>query len=332
MVVPGSNAAPVLHRLRGSTCSADDWQPFDVPLAPGSKSEFGAVNGRSSADSPFFNLDWGSGGVITAVGWSGQWRGLVERNSGGALRIQGGDGEASSPAASGGEHTKPAHPAALLVGRGSVPRAQPFPSDDAAPHRASDRRKTGHSADCAPEHLVLRTERQHGERTSSSHLEAIKGLGFEIFWLDAYWTRDGFPAGMGHYGFPIQRAEPTDRFPHGLKAIGDAVQKAGMGFLMWFEPERVHPGTALAKEHPEWVISPSKDGGGLFNLGMPEAREYMTRYLNAVIQEYGWPACALTTTLTRCRSGSSSTARPLTGSASRRSGTWRGSIGCGTTS
>ena len=75
MVVPGTNSAPVLHRLRGSTCSADDWQPFDVPLAPGTKSEFGAVNGRSSADSPFFNLDWGSGGVITAVGWSGQWRG-----------------------------------------------------------------------------------------------------------------------------------------------------------------------------------------------------------------------------------------------------------------
>ena len=51
-----------------------------------------------------------------------------------------------------------------------------------------------------------------------SHLEAIKGLGFEMFWLDAYWTRDGFPAGMGHYGFPIERVEPRDRFPRGIAA------------------------------------------------------------------------------------------------------------------
>ena len=81
-----------------------------------------------------------------------------------------------------------------------------------------------------------------------------------MFWLDAYWTRDGFPAGMGHYGFPIERAEPRDRFPRGLRPIGDAVHQAGLGFLMWFEPERVHPGTALAKEHPAWVISPNRDG------------------------------------------------------------------------
>ncbi len=120
-----------------------------------------------------------------------------------------------------------------------------------------------------------------------SHLEAVKGLGFEMFWLDAYWTRDGFPAGMGHYGFPLERVEPRDRFPHGMQTIRDAVHEAGLKYLMWFEPERVHPGTAIAKEHPDWVISPAGDGSGLFNLGLPEAREFMTRYLAAVIQEYG---------------------------------------------
>ena len=120
-----------------------------------------------------------------------------------------------------------------------------------------------------------------------SHLEAVKGLGFEMFWLDAYWTRDGFPAGMGNYGFPLERVEPRDRFPHGMQTIRDAVHQAGLKYLMWFEPERVHPGTAIAKEHPDWVISPAGDGSGLFNLGLPAAREFMTRYLTAVIQEYG---------------------------------------------
>jgi alpha-galactosidase len=86
-IVPGPGPAPVLHRLKGSTCADDDWLPFDQPLSPGASYEFGAQNGRSSADSPFFNLQYGGGGVITAVGWSGQWRGMVEHQPNGALHI-----------------------------------------------------------------------------------------------------------------------------------------------------------------------------------------------------------------------------------------------------
>ena len=120
-----------------------------------------------------------------------------------------------------------------------------------------------------------------------SHLESIKGLGFEMFWLDAYWTGpNGFPDSMGNYSLPLERVEPADRFPHGLKAIGEAVERAGLGFVMWFEPERVASGTVIAREHPEWVMSPAGDGSWLFNLGLPEARRYMTRYLNAAIQAY----------------------------------------------
>jgi alpha-galactosidase len=120
-----------------------------------------------------------------------------------------------------------------------------------------------------------------------SHLNSIRGLGFEMFWLDAYWTKGGFPEGMGNYGFPLDRVEPADRFPHGLKPIGDAAHRDGMGFVLWFEPERVFRGTYLAKEHPEWVVTIDKSDNGLYNLGIPEAREYMTKYLIAAIKEYG---------------------------------------------
>jgi alpha-galactosidase len=67
-----------------------------------------------------------------------------------------------------------------------------------------------------------------------------------------------------------------------------------MGFLVWFEPERVHGGTYLDKEHPEWVIKVDKGEGhsklagyGLYNVGLPDAREYMTKYLVAAIKAYG---------------------------------------------
>jgi alpha-galactosidase len=92
---------------------------------------------------------------------------------------------------------------------------------------------------------------------------------------------------MGNYGFPIQRVEPADRFPHGLRPVGDATHRQGLGFVVWFEPERVYRGTYLAKEHPNWVITLNKADSGLYNLGLPEAREYMTKYLIAAIKEYG---------------------------------------------
>ncbi|MBN2559589.1 MAG: NPCBM/NEW2 domain-containing protein [Phycisphaerae bacterium] len=282
----GPGATPLIHRLRGSRCAADDWMPFDEALPPGKRIEFGAVNGRSSADSPFFNVDWGSGGVVTAVGWSGQWRGAVEHRSGAEVGIQ-----------AGMEHLR----LSLRPGESiRSPRVMQLYWSGGDQYRAYILFRQTMLAHVVPKHggrtvtpPIVHLSTSFYEMNDSteanvlSHLEAVEGLGFEMFWLDAYWTRGGFPAGMGNYGFPLERVEPRDRFPRGIQPIRDAVHQAGLKYLMWFEPERVHPGTAIAEEHPQWVISPGGDGGGLFNLGIPEAREFMTRYLKAAIKEYG---------------------------------------------
>jgi alpha-galactosidase len=57
-----------------------------------------------------------------------------------------------------------------------------------------------------------------------------------------------------------------------------------MKFVLWFEFERITEGTLMANEHPDWV---APNGVGVLNLGLPEAREYMTNYLNTAIKEYG---------------------------------------------
>jgi alpha-galactosidase len=74
-------------------------------------------------------------------------------------------------------------------------------------------------------------------------------------------------------------------FPNGLKPLSDLAHSLGLKFLLWFEPERVAPGTAIAREHPEFVLS--GDRGGLFNLGDPVARQWLTDLLSARIREYG---------------------------------------------
>ena len=41
---------------------------------------------------------------------------------------------------------------------------------------------------------------------------------------------------------------------NGLKKIAEITHKYGMKFLVWFEPERVRPGTWLWEKHPEFLL------------------------------------------------------------------------------
>lgn len=119
-----------------------------------------------------------------------------------------------------------------------------------------------------------------------AYLAAVRGLGFEYFWVDAYYGKDDFPT-VGNYVFPLLRGFNQTRFPQGMKPIGDAARREGLKFLMWFEPERICPGTLVAQEHPAWVVLHKDLPWGMFNLAVPEAREYVAKYLNESIKEYG---------------------------------------------
>lgn len=287
-VTPPLGSPVVLRRLNGTLVGAEDWMPFDQEMLPGKRIEFTSTEGRVSLPvCPFYNVDWGTGGVITAFGWSGQWTGSVEWEKSGNVRLREGmqyihlslsPGETiRSPRImqiywSGTDHLKSYNLFRRTALSHIVPKIDGKTVVPPIVHLSTSFYEFNNST----------------ESNVLSHLEAIKGLGFEAFWLDAYYTRGGFPAGVGNYGFPIRRVEPADRFPRGMKPIGDAAHKEKMGFVLWFEPERVAPGTFIAKENPEWVMrSPGNDGTGLFNLGIPEAREFMTSYLNTVIKEYG---------------------------------------------
>lgn len=61
-----------------------------------------------------------------------------------------------------------------------------------------------------------------------------------------------------------------------------------MQFVLWFEPERARLGSELHEQHSEFLLAaPGNPDNLLFNLGMPEAREYLTDQLSAAISEHG---------------------------------------------
>ncbi len=45
-----------------------------------------------------------------------------------------------------------------------------------------------------------------------------------------------------------------ERFPNGLRPIAENAARHGARLLLWLEPERVTRGSALFREHPEWLL------------------------------------------------------------------------------
>lgn len=280
----GRGAAVTFHSLR-STGGADDWLPFSEPLAAGQRRAFAPNNGRSSSGAcPFFDVQWPGGGAMAGIGWSGQWNAAVE-NRDGAVNLQAGmanlhlllhpgesirtprilllrwNGDKEEDAYNLWRHTMFQHIMPRVHGDVVVP---PIAHLSTAFYEMDK---------CT-------------EATALEHLNAGKDLGFECSWYDAYYGKDDFPS-VGNYVLPLARGFNTARFPNLLQPLADAAHAAGMQFLLWFEPERICPGTLMATEHPEWVVLPGDGGWGMFNLAVPEARQYITDYLGGLIDAYG---------------------------------------------
>jgi len=276
---------PVLHRIKGGGGGVDDWMPFDETLSTGKKSEFAPTGGRSSlGNTPWFNLQWDGGGVITAIGWTGKWKASVE-NKDGIARIQAGMQNIHTILLPGETIRSPRILQLYWFGKDEL-RAYNLFRHTMLAHVVS--RVDGKTVTPPISHLSTAFyEMDKGtEADIMSHLASISGLGFENFWVDAYYGKNDFPT-VGNYIFPPLRGFNRDRMPNGMKPIGDAVRKTGMTFLMWFEYDRVSPGTLMAIEHPEWVVMAPDGGWGMYNLANPDAFSHIYKYLSESIREYG---------------------------------------------
>jgi len=271
----------VLHRINGDSCGAVSFLPVETRLAVGDGVSFAPVGGRSSNGAfPFFNVQVGGRGVIVGLGWSGQWAASVERDPSGAVRVRGGM-ELTHLHLHPGESIRA--PRILIM---------PWEGDRAAAHNRFRRlmlfryvpREGG-----APVRMptALQTFDRYSRAvpewaTEAGQLAACRfcrQVGCDTLWLDAAWFPGGFPDGVGTWSH-----KPRE-FPRGLGPIGRACHEAGMRFVVWFEPERLGPGSQINREHPDFVHGGPT--GGLYRLGDPEARRWLTDLLSARIAEYG---------------------------------------------
>ena len=71
-----------------------------------------------------------------------------------------------------------------------------------------------------------------------------KGLKLDYWWMDAGWYVGAAENNWTWTGtWEVDRR--PHRFPNGLRAISDHAHRKGVKIIVWFEPERVTPGTWL---------------------------------------------------------------------------------------
>lgn len=281
VVDAGNSKRPVvLHQLHGDACAESSFLPFDSQLDAGQNMTIAPARGRPSQESafPFWNLQYRDAGLITAIGWSGQWSASYERANSGVLKFRAGM-EKTHLLLHPGEKIRT--PRVLLMA---------WKGDLRAAHNRFRRLMLfGYVPQLDGRPLRLPTVLQTFDRyigrpdwaTEAGQLQAVEAahrLGFDTYWFDAGWFPGGFPAGAGNWF-----VKPKE-FPNSLKPIGDLCHNYGMKFVVWFEPCRVAPDTQISREFPQFVLG-GKDGG-LFNLGDEAARRWLTDLISKRITEF----------------------------------------------
>ena len=284
-----------LHHAKGSSCRMDDFLPLTTELPPGSRKALVPVGGRSSDGVfPFMNLQREGCGLVLAVGWSGQWAARFERGEVGSTTLSPPRDEDSVRLVAGMERTR------LLLHPGEAIRTPRIMLlaweglDPTAGNNLLRRLLLAHylpridgelvmppTAQALQAHFYLTGEAS--EQIEMKALPKVAAAGAEAYWIDACWYGSEAEWWQAVGSWEVNR----ERFPNGLKPISDAAHKEGMKFVLWFEPERVRPGSLLHREHPEFLLESDKETNFLLNLGMPEARRHITDLISRLIEENG---------------------------------------------
>jgi len=279
LTVPGGEV--LLHHSHGSTCTETDFLPLDQKIAPNGHLALAPNGGRSSDGRlPFFNLAWSSGGLAGAIGWTGQWALDLRRDAAQHLNLNIGQ-QTSRLVLQLGERIRTPRIVLVLWQGADRLRGHNLLRRLILDHYAQ--RQDGQPAIPPVTQNTWFTFNEGNKTTEQNQLEIIAAMqpaGIECFWLDAGWFEGGWPGGAGSW------VPKADAYPRGLKPLGDAAHAKGLKFVLWFEPERVTPASRIAKEHPEWVLR-AGGGDGLFNLGEPAAREWLTGFLSKCISDWG---------------------------------------------
>jgi alpha-galactosidase len=287
----GTNGEFVLHGIKGDFCTADSFEPYDMPLTAGLKKTFHPpeYSGKSCDGPegwPYYNVQMPEGGVILAVGWPGQWASEFARDAGQGLRIQAGQQLTHLTLKPGEEIRTPL--IALLFWKGS---------DVVQSQNLWRRWYLAHvlpKIQGKPQSPILQIQVDGSTQNIPSIQTFLQaGIHPDICWRDAGGGCTWYPSAGGPWKGNDSWLATGDwtvdpaKYPQGFKPFSDWARSNQMQFLLWFEPERVgNPQCWLATQRPQWLLSGSSPGL-ILNLGDPEALKWLQNHIDALIHTQG---------------------------------------------
>jgi len=282
------NEKTVLWHHVGSPYSPNDYRPLEAALGPKVVKRITTSGGRpSNSDLPYFNIQWGGAGVIAVIGWPGQWSAEFIRDEANGLGVRAGQELTHFKLHPGEEVRSPL--IVLQFWQGDRMRAQNVWRRWMLAHnlpRPHGKPVEPQMAGCSSHQFgeMIHANEENQKLFVDRYLE--EGLKLDYWWMDAGWYV--YDPKYSDWGWPHTGTWEVDtkRFPRGLRAITDHAHAKGVKSIVWFEPERVAPGTWLYTNHPEWLLG--EDGREkLLNLGNPDALKWLIEHVDKLIVEQG---------------------------------------------
>jgi alpha-galactosidase len=282
----------LLHYNRGSSAKITDFEPLQTTLNPKSETRISPVGGRpSNGQFPYFDLAWPGQGLIVAVGWPGQWAAHFTRDPDTGIHIRAGQELTHFKLHPGEEVRTPL--IALQFYKGDWIRGQdiwrqwmvvhnlPRPGGSLPPPQWA--------ANSTKAYIEMQEANEENQKLFvDRYLQ--EGLKLDYWWMDAGW----YPFKGSWVNTGTWEPDPK-RFPNGLRAVSDYAHSKNTKIVVWFEPERVTPGTWLYEKHPEWLLQPPPNPGDqayqqdyrLLNYGDPQALQWITDHVDELIKTQG---------------------------------------------
>ncbi len=267
----------------GDLCTADSYEPHVQNLPPNFEKNIANTGGRPTQSAfPYFNLGTGNEGMLIVVSWAGQWSTQFVRDQHSGIKVSAGQELTHFILHPGEEVRTPMIVLQFWQGdpltaqnvwrRWMVAHSLPRPGGKLPPAPMMEACSSHWFGE------MINADSKSQMYFVDRYLE--KNMRLDYWWMDAGWY-------INTSGWPNTGTWEVDekRFPGGFRPITDHIHAKGMKSLVWFEPERVTPGTWLY-DHPQWLLG--KDGEWkLLNLGNPEAREWLTNHIDKILVDGG---------------------------------------------
>lgn len=281
-----AGSSPVLHHCNGDFYSEKGYTSQETPLRPGDTLRF-APNGGRPCDGafPYYRIAFDGCGLSMAIGWPGQWAASFKRLAGG-VHVQAGQ-ERTNLRLRPGESVRTPR-MTFLSWTGDRSRAANLWRRWYIAHVLA--RRNGRPL----KPLLACSGTDEGEEftaaTEQNQIRYIEkfgrlGIHFDVWWIDAGWYPCFNEAGERKWWITGTWEPDSERFPRGLKPVSDRAAQSGADLLVWFEPERIQPGTRLDTQHPEWLLRAKGNDNALLSLGNPECRRWLTDHVCGLIRE-----------------------------------------------